>query len=77
MQEFVPARLRGTIMATHGLGATMLGSALGPYMSGKVATVTGSLQLGLLSTLVVCPVVLVLLWAVARRLKPQPVLQSG
>lgn len=68
MQEFVPARLRGTIMATHGLGATMLGSALGPYLSGKVATVTGSLQAGLTSTLVVCPVVLVLLWLVARRL---------
>ena len=68
MQEFVPPRLRGTIMATHGLGATMLGSALGPYLSGKVATVTGSLQAGLTSTLVVCPLVVVLLWLVARRL---------
>ena len=68
MQEFVPARLRGTIMATHGLGATMLGSALGPYLSGKVATVTGSLQMGLLSTLLVCPLVLLLLWGVCRRL---------
>ena len=68
MQEFVPARLRGTIMATHGLGATMLGSALGPYVSGKVATVTGSLQMGLLSTLAICPLVLLLLWGVCRRL---------
>ena len=74
MQDFVPARLRGTIMATHGLGATMLGSALGPYVSGKVATVTGSLQLGLLSTLAVCPLVLLLLWLVCRRLAAAPVL---
>ena len=70
MQDFVPARLRGTIMATHGLGATMLGSALGPYVSGKVATVTGSLQLGILSLLGICPVALVLLWMVCRRLAP-------
>ena len=72
MQEFVPARLRGTIMATHGLGATMLGSALGPYVSGKVATVTGSLQLGLLATLAVSPLALLLLWQVARRLAAAP-----
>ncbi len=75
MQEFVPARLRGTIMATHGLGATMIGSALGPYVSGKVATVTGSLQMGLLATLAVCPLVLVLLWLVCRRLAAGPVAQ--
>ena len=68
MQEFVPAGLRGTIMATHGLGATMLGSALGPYLSGKVSTVTGSLQAGLTSTLIVCPIILLCLWLVARRL---------
>ncbi len=69
MQEFVPPRLRGTIMATHGLGATMIGSALGPYFSGKVATITGSLQLGILSLLVICPIVLFLLWCVCRGLK--------
>ena len=68
MQEFVPPTLRGTIMATHGLGATMLGSALGPYLSGKVATVTGSLQAGLTSTLVACPIALVTLWLVSRRM---------
>ena len=73
MQEFVPARLRGTIMATHGLGATMLGSALGPYVSGKVATISGSLQLGIFSALCACPIALILLWLVCRRLKSQPV----
>jgi MFS family permease len=70
MQDFVPPRLRGTIMATHGLGATLLGSALGPYFSGKVATITGSLQLGILSLLAICPVALFLLWQVCRRMAP-------
>ena len=68
MQDFVPPRLRGTIMATHGLGATMLGSALGPYICGKVATITGSLQFGIFSVLGICPVALVLLWWVCRRI---------
>ena len=70
MQDFVPASLRGTIMATHGLGATMLGSALGPYVSGKVSVVTGSLQMGMFSLLAICPVALILLWMVCRRLAP-------
>ena len=76
MQEFVPSRLRGTIMATHGLGATMLGSALGPYASGKVATVTGSLALGLLSMFAVCPLILVLLWFVSRRSVVEPSIEA-
>ena len=71
MQDFVPPRLRGTIMATHGLGATMLGSALGPYISGKIATITGSLQIGLFSLLGVCPIALLLLWLVCRQLQSQ------
>ncbi len=68
MQDFVPPKLRGTIMATHGLGATMIGSALGPYFSGKIATITDSLQMGILSLLVICPIIVVLLWCVCRGL---------
>jgi hypothetical protein len=44
----------------------MLGLALGPYVTGKLAEVTGSLSQALLVTLGGVPVALLLLAAVAR-----------
>lgn len=65
-QDFVLPRMRGTIGATYLLGATMLGLALGPYFTGKVATVTGSLQVGAFSLYLVAPLTLFLLWTVSK-----------
>lgn len=65
-QDFVLPRMRGTVGATYLLGATMLGLALGPYFTGKVATVTGSLQIGAFSLYAVAPLTLFLLWIVSR-----------
>jgi MFS family permease len=66
-QDFVLPRMRGVIGATYVLGSTMVGLALGPYITGKVATVTGSLQTGVFSLLAVTPISLGLLWLVARK----------
>ena len=66
-QDFVLPRMYGTVGATYLLGSTMVGLALGPYGSGKIAAVTGSLQWGVFSLLAVPPVTLGLLWFVSRR----------
>lgn len=65
-QDLVLPRMYGTIGAIYLLGSTMVGLALGPYGSGKVAAVTGSLQAGVFSLLVVPPIALLSLWLLAR-----------
>ena len=65
-QDFVLPRMRGTVGATYLLGATMVGLALGPYFTGKVATLSGSLRLGAYSLYLVAPITLFLLWKVSR-----------
>jgi 2-keto-4-pentenoate hydratase/2-oxohepta-3-ene-1,7-dioic acid hydratase in catechol pathway/MFS family permease len=67
-QDFVLPRMNGTVSATYVLGSTMVGLAIGPYASGKVATLTGSLQTGVFSLLVMPPITLLCLWLVARRM---------
>jgi MFS family permease len=65
-QDFVLPRMYGTVGATYLLGSTMVGLALGPYFSGKVAAVTHSLQYGVFSLLIVPPLTVFFLWRVAR-----------
>ncbi|MBX3486086.1 MFS transporter [Phenylobacterium sp.] len=67
-QDFVLPRMNGTVSATYVLGSTMVGLAIGPYASGKVATVTGSLQMGVFSLLLMPPVSLFCLWLVSRKM---------
>jgi MFS family permease len=67
-QDFVLPRMYGTVGATYLLGSTMVGLALGPYGSGKVAAVTGSLRAGVFSLLIAPPITLVALWFVSRRI---------
>lgn len=50
-QDFVISRMFGLISATYLIGSTMVGLAIGPYASGKVATVLNSLQAGVFSLL--------------------------
>lgn len=67
-QDFVLPRMYGTIGATYLLGGTMIGLALGPYFTGKVATMTGSLQIGVLSLLVAPVIVLFFLFLLSRNI---------
>jgi MFS family permease len=55
-QDLVLPRMRGTATATYFLGTTLLGLALGPYLAGRISTVTGSLSIGMLSLLVTVPI---------------------
>ncbi len=68
-QDLVLPRMRGTATATFFIGTTLLGLALGPYLAGRVSTLTGSLSTGMLSLLVVVPITLATAIA-AYRLTP-------
>jgi MFS family permease len=66
-QDYVLPRMHGTIGAIYVLTNTMLGLALGPYVTGKIATLSGSLHTGILALYAVAPLTLLLLLAAARR----------
>jgi MFS family permease len=57
-QDLVLPRMRGTATATFFIGTTLLGLALGPYLAGRISTLSGSLSVGVLSLLVVAPITL-------------------
>jgi hypothetical protein len=62
-QDFVLPRMYGMVTAIYLLGSSMIGLAIGPYASGKVAAATGDLRFGVLSTLLLCaPITLFSLW---------------
>jgi hypothetical protein len=61
-------RMRGTAGATYILGTSMVGLALGPYWSGKVAAVTGDLATGIYALYMVVPFTLLGLWIASRRI---------
>lgn len=58
-QDLVLPRMRGTATATFFLGTTLVGLALGPYLAGRVSTLTGSLSIGVMSLLLTVPITLV------------------
>ncbi len=68
-QDLVLPRMRGTATATFFIGTTLLGLALGPYLAGRVSTLSGSLSTGMLSLLLSVPITLVAAVA-AYRLVP-------
>ena len=57
-QDLVLPRMRGTATATFFIGTTLLGLALGPYIAGRVSTLSGSLSIGMLALLVSVPITL-------------------
>ena len=57
-QDLVLPRMRGTATGTFLIGTTLLGLALGPYLAGRVSTLSGSLSVGVLAMLVTVPVTL-------------------
>jgi MFS family permease len=57
-QDLVLPRMRGTATAAFFIGTTLIGLALGPYLAGRVADLTGSLSTGILSLLLTLPLAL-------------------
>jgi len=68
IQDLVLPRMRGAAAACYSLVAIVVASGLGPYWTGKVSTMTGSLGTGIVSILILAPVALVILWRGARQL---------
>ncbi len=69
-QDLVLPRMRGTATAAFFIGTTLLGLALGPYLAGRISTLTGSLATGVLALLATLPLALAAIWG-AYRLLPQ------
>uniref|UniRef100_UPI0035CB6B3F spinster family MFS transporter n=1 Tax=uncultured Sphingomonas sp. TaxID=158754 RepID=UPI0035CB6B3F len=70
MQDLVLPRMRGTATGTFFIGTTLLGLAMGPYLAGRVSTLSGSLSVGVLSLLLTAPITLAAAIA-AYRLVPR------
>jgi len=68
LQDLVLPRMRATAGATYILGTSMVGLALGPYVAGKVAAISGSLATGIAALYVVPPLTLAALWYASRRI---------
>ncbi|AJP73193.1 spinster family MFS transporter [Sphingomonas hengshuiensis] len=69
-QDLVLPRMRGTATGAFFIGTTLIGLAMGPYLAGRIADLSGSLSIGLLSLLASVPIALVAAIA-ALRLVPQ------
>ena len=68
IQDCVLPRMRGTAGAIFILAVSILGLGLGPYSTGKVAALTGSLRAGMLSMTIMMPLGLLLLWLASRHI---------
>ena len=68
VQDLVLPRMRGAAAACYSLVAIVVASGIGPYWTGKVSQMTGSLGIGILSILILAPVAFLVLWLAARRL---------
>lgn len=68
MQDMVLPRMRGAASAAYSLVAIVVASGIGPYWAGKVSVITGSLNAGLFSILVLAIPAYVLIGLTARRL---------
>jgi hypothetical protein len=66
IQDCMLPRMRGTAGAVFLCALSILGLGLGPYATGKLAVVAGSLKAGILSVLAIVPLALSLLWFAGR-----------
>ena len=69
IQDLVLPRMRGAAAASNALVAIVVASGIGPYWTGKVSNMTGSLGTGILSILLLAPVAFILLAIAGRRLR--------
>lgn len=65
-QDLVLPRMRGTATAAFFIGTTLIGLALGPYLAGRIADLTGSLTTGILALLATAPLALAATLAALR-----------
>jgi MFS family permease len=70
-QDLVLVRMRGAAAAIFALIIALTASGIGPYWTGKISTMTGSLTMGLYSLLSFVPAAFVLLMLAARRLRDE------
>jgi len=68
VQDLVLSRMRGAAASAFALVCVVVGAGAGPYWVGKLSALTGSLALGLMSILLLVPVILAVLMLTARRL---------
>jgi MFS family permease len=73
VQDLVLPRMRGAAAACYSLVAIVVASGIGPYWTGKVSKMTGSLGTGIISILLLAPVAFLVLWLAARRLPQETV----
>jgi MFS family permease len=73
-QDLVLPRMRGAATAAFFIGTTLLGLAMGPYIAGRVSTLTGSLSTGVLSLFAVLPIALA---AIAGAYRLLPAAEAG
>lgn len=66
LQDFVLPRMFGTIAALFTFATNIGGAALGPYISGKIATVTGSLPLGMFAVMAAPASACLIFWYLSR-----------
>lgn len=69
IQELVMPRMRGTASVTYFLVSTLLGSALGPFLVGKISAATGSLATGITAGLLAVPFACTALWMAGRHVQ--------
>ena len=69
VQDLVLPRMRGAAAASYSLVSIVIASGLGPYWTGKVSKMTGSLNAGMYSILLLAPLAFLLLWLASRRLQ--------
>lgn len=67
-QDLVLPRMRGAATATYFIGATLIGLGLGPYFTGAISKITGSLATGVLALLLMAPITLTCLVLLYRKL---------
>jgi MFS family permease len=68
VQDLILPRMRGAASAAFSLIIIVVSFGIGPYMAGKISTLTGSLATGLLSMTILAPVAATLLILAARRM---------
>ena len=68
VQDLALPRMRGSAAACYSMAVLVITFGMGPYWVGKVSAVTGDLATGLLSILVLAPLVLAMQLAGAKRL---------
>ncbi len=66
IQDLVLPRMRGAAAACFSLVSIVVGSGIGPYWTGKVSELTGSLGTGIFSILLLAPIALYVLWRAAK-----------